>query len=349
MVYIIVLHWQDASNTINCAESILAQTGCRYQLVICDNGSATDSLQAIINWASNLPFCDTTDNYTGTGIGNNIDVNADTENRLIERSNEPSSWTEECHPAGSIVLIRTGSNLGYAGGNNVGIRYAMRQVDTEYIWMLNNDTEVAPGALSALLRKAKQNPEYGIIGSTLLYFYRPQHVQVLAGCRFSTWTTKIEPLGEGQLATVAANADEAAVETKLDYVTGAAMLVSKAFIQDVGLMAEDYFLYCEEIDWAERGRRSTKTNWQLGFARDSVVLHKVGASAETGVSAAATKYFYTSKLRFMNRFYPSRYRWVVFMVFLQGLKKLIGGELAQARIIIEVIRNFDTRAATRSN
>ena len=324
MVYIIILNWNGAADTIACAESVLALNEGSFQLVICDNASADDSVATLTQWALNLT-CDP----SSPG------------NRLAVRSNNPDSWIQEDHPTGSIVLIQTGANLGYAGGNNVGIRYALKQSHADYVWILNNDTTVTPGALSALLTKAKQNPECGIIGSTLLYFYRPQHVQVLAGCRFSTWTTQIEPLGEGQLASSAAETDEASVEAKLDYVTGAAMLVSRAFIEDVGLMNEDYFLYCEEIDWAERGRRSFKNKWRLGYARESVVMHKVGASAETGVSAAATRFFYSSKIRFMNRFYPTRHRWIYFMITLQGLKKLISGQGEQARIILQVVNRFD--------
>jgi GT2 family glycosyltransferase len=329
MVYVIVLNWNGATDTIACAESVLALEGTRLQLVICDNASADDSMVTLSQWALNLPC----DNHPGS--------------RLVTRANEPSSWRQEVHPEGSVVLIQTNGNLGYAGGNNVGIRYAMSQPDADYVWILNNDTTVTPRALSALLVKANLDPDYGIIGSTLLYFYRPLHVQVLAGCRFSTWTTQIAPLGEGKLATLASTTSEAEVEAELDYVTGAAMLVSKAFIADVGLMNEDYFLYCEEIDWAERGRRSAKRNWKLGFARESVVLHKVGASAETGVSVAATRFFYTSKIRFMKRFYPTRYPWIFLMILLQGLKKLVNGQSKQAWTIVKALVSFNERAPSR--
>ena len=329
MVYVIVLNWNGAVDTIACAESVLALKSNQFQLVICDNASADDSMAKLSEWALNLP-CD-----------------ACPGSRLISLANDAASWTQESHPEGSVVLIQTGANLGYAGGNNVGIQYAMRQADIDYVWILNNDTIVTPNALSALLAKATKDRDYGIIGSTLLYFYRPQHVQVLAGCSFSTWTTQIAPLGEGQLATVAATSSEALIEAQLDYVTGAAMLVSKTFIEDVGLMAEDYFLYCEEIDWAERGRRSSRRNWKLGFAKDSVVLHKVGASAQTGVSTSSTMFFYTSKLRYMKKFYPFRYSWIFFMVLLQGVKKLAGGQAEQSAIVFRALRKFDSKVSSR--
>ncbi len=330
MIYIIVLNWNGAADTIACAESVLALEGIRFQLVICDNASADNSMATLKQWASGLP----------PGLRET--------SRLIELSNDPASWRRETHPEGSVVLIQTGANLGYAGGNNVGIRYAMSQRNVDYVWILNNDTTVTPRALSTLISKAERDPDYGIIGSTLLYFYRPQYVQVLAGCRFSAWTTQIAPLGEGQFAVDVTNLPESekAVEAQLDYVTGAAMLIRKAFIEDVGLMAEDYFLYCEEIDWAERGRRSPNRRWKLGFASESLVLHKVGASAETGVSTSAIIFFYTSKLRYMKRFYPSRYPWVFLMIALQGIKKIFNNQPDQGRAVFHAMKTFDSRFPT---
>ena len=195
---------------------------------------------------------------------------------------------------------------------------------------------MAPNALSALAAKARSDTRYGIVGSMLLYHYRPEHVQVLGGCRFSAWTTRNTPVGWGKTATEAALTSESEVESQLDYVNGASMLVSKAYIADVGLMHEDYFLYCEEIDWAERGRRST-CRWKLGYARESIVFHKVGASAGTGNSKSSTRYFYASKIRFMKRFYPERTPVILLMVFLQAIKRLFTGGPGHALVILSVV------------
>ena len=144
-------------------------------------------------------------------------------------------------------------------------------------------------------------------------------------------------MGWGKTATEAATVAEGEVERQLDYVTGASMLVSKAFIDDVGLMEEDYFLYFEEIDWAERGRRSTAHAWKLGFARDSVVLHKVGASDGTGTSKSSTRFYYTSNIRFMNRFYPARFALTLLIVLIQAVKSLLTGGRGHALIILSVL------------
>ena len=319
MVYIIVLNWNGAADTIACAESVLALEGTPFRLVLCDNASADDSTVRLRDWAAGR---------AAEGAPQRV---------LVELPNDRVAWQHTDRPEGAIVLIQTGANLGYAGGNNVGIRYALEQGDAEFFWVLNNDTAVAPHALSALVAKARSDPSFGIIGSTLLYHYRPAHVQVLGGCTFSPWTTRIAPVGWGKTAIEAAAVSESEVEAQLDYVTGASMMVSKAFIDDVGLMEEDYFLYFEEIDWAERGRRSTVHSWKLGFARDSVVLHKVGASAGTGTSKSSTRFYYTSKIRFMKRFYPARFALTLLIILMQAVKSLLTGGRGHAFVILMVV------------
>ena len=333
MVYIILLNWNGAAVTIDCAESVLALEGTPFRLVICDNASADDSVARLREWASGR-------------VGESVSGRP----HLLELPNEPNAWQHASPAEGGVVLIQTGANRGFAGGNNVGIRYGLARGDADFFWILNNDTTVAPNALSALVAKARSDAGFGIVGSTLVYHYRPTHVQVLGGCRFSAWTTRIAPVGWGKTAAEAAVTPESEVESQLDYVTGASMLVSRTFIADVGLMQEDYFLYCEEIDWAERGRRSPTRRWKLGFARESVVFHKVGASAETGVSKASTRYFYASKIRFMKRFYPARTLVILLMVAMQGIKRLFTGGPGQAMVILSVVAHArDITAAPRQS
>ena len=74
---------------------------------------------------------------------------------------------------------------------------SLERGDADYVWVLNNDTAVSPHALISLAAKARSDPSFGIIDSTLLYHYRPEHVQVLRGRSFSSWTTRIAPVGCG--------------------------------------------------------------------------------------------------------------------------------------------------------
>jgi GT2 family glycosyltransferase len=83
-------------------------------------------------------------------------------------------WIRGAYP--EIELVETGANLGFAGGNNVGIRYALKH-GAKYAWLLNNDTLVAPNTLTEMVMIAKANPKVGAVGSVIYHLTRPNEVQ----------------------------------------------------------------------------------------------------------------------------------------------------------------------------
>ena len=205
------------------------------------------------------------------------------------------------HP--KLTLLQSGANLGFAGGNNVGLRYALAN-GAEYVWLLNNDTLLEPGALTELVAKMQREPELGLCGSTLLYEGQRDTVQALGGARYNRWLGTVRHVGQHQ--SWPQTVDEAKVEAQLDYLIGASMLVSRAFLETVGLLQDDYFLYFEELDWAARARGA----FRLGYAAKSVVYHKEGSSiggsdrAKAGKSYTADLYALKNRVRFTRRFYP---------------------------------------------
>ena len=116
----------------------------------------------------------------------------------------------------------------------------------------------------------------------------------------------------------------------MSYVTGAAMLVSRAFIENTGLMEEGYFLYFEELDWAARGR----CRFRLGYAPDSIVVHKEGASIgskASGGSPLSMFYLFRNRIRFCRRFYPWFLPTVFVFSFLDVLKLAVRCRWPQAK------------------
>lgn len=192
-------------------------------------------------------------------------------------SNDGSVALLNSYASGSpldICVLETGSNLGFAGGVNVGLREALADPSMRYVWILNNDTQVHPHALNALLQKMRADLTIGICGSTLLYLDEPQKIQAVGGCYNSWLGTTRHCLGH---ETYSAERCRAFDETTLDYVVGAAMFVPRAFLEKVGLMDERYFLYYEEIDWACQMRRK-RPDLHLAYAPDSIVYHAEGSS-----------------------------------------------------------------------
>ena len=163
-----------------------------------------------------------------------------------------------------VAIIEAPRNLGYAGGVNVCLRASP---DADAWWILNPDTRPDAAALEALVvRLTRQDCE--LVGGVL--YGADNLVQTLGG-RWRPWLARAESIGRGWPVAH----PPPAADVQLDFVSGASMLVGKAFVDRVGLMREDYFLYCEEVEWCLRGRAR---GMRLGFAADARILHDQGGT-----------------------------------------------------------------------
>jgi GT2 family glycosyltransferase len=189
------------------------------------------------------------------------------------------------HP--DVLLLESGKNLGFAGGNNIGIRHAMAH-GAEYIWLLNNDTEPTPDALSALVAKALADPHIGAVASICYYADSPSKVQAWAGARVNLW------IG------YARNTTEPHEDDWFDSLYGASLLLRTVVLQECGLLDEGFFLYLEETEFCLRLREK---GWRLAAASDSRVLHKVNASTG-GDKIVVDRYFTASGLRLLRLHSP---------------------------------------------
>jgi GT2 family glycosyltransferase len=161
-----------------------------------------------------------------------------------------------------VLLLNSGKNLGFAGGNNIGIRHALAH-GADYVWLLNNDTKAAPDALSALVVKALTDKRIGAVASICYFADKPTAVQAWAGFRVNLW------IGYGRLTIVPHEDDW------FHSLNGTSMLVARTAMEDVGLLDEGFFLYWEDTEFCLRLR---KKGWRTAAAPDSKVLHKVNAS-----------------------------------------------------------------------
>lgn len=205
-----------------------------------------------------------------------------------------------------IELLQTGGNLGFAGGNNVGIRKALADPSAQYVWLLNNDTIVTPEALDAQVQYMEQHPDVGVCGSTLCYLDSPELIQAVGG-KYNPWLGMSEHvLGHEKYSEAICSSVDS---RSLDYVVGASMFIRRDALERVGLLSEDYFLYYEEIDWATRLQRHAP-EYKIGYAPDSLVYHKEGGSTGRNDRVAKTYryfsdyFFITSRLKFARKYYP---------------------------------------------
>jgi GT2 family glycosyltransferase len=317
---VIVLNWNGWKDTVECLESVFRLNGTNFRVVVCDNASSDGSLSHIKRWAAG-------------------EVQAGCDNTELSRLSLPPypkpiecvELTRAQAESGAasydvpLVLIQAGGNLGFAGGNNVGARYALFDSSCEFFWFLNNDTVVEPDALLAMIRLMEQEPAIGLSGSLNLSYYNPAHVQAEGGKSYCRWTARVQP---PPLRTV----DELRSDpVRMDFVQGTSMLCSRVFLEQVGLMEESYFLYFEELDWAMR----MKGQFKLGYARESVVYHKEGASIGTNAnrrkrSVLADQYASRNRVLFTKRFLPWALPSVLVSVILSSAHRLLSGDFRRA-------------------
>lgn len=165
----------------------------------------------------------------------------------------------------SVCFIQSGNNLGYAGGNNVGIMHAFSQ-GADYVWLLNNDTTVDPTALTALVETAQLDPSIAFVGSKIYYHDKPNVIWCVGGAVDLTLGGKTDHPGMGQ-------EDNGQFDSISDvgYVSGCSLLASRDAIMAIGLLPEEYFLYFEETDWNIAAQRK---GYRTVLAPTSHVWHK---------------------------------------------------------------------------
>jgi GT2 family glycosyltransferase len=299
-VYILILNWNGWRDTTECLESVFRSDYSNYRVVVCDNDSGDGSFEYIKMWAEGKldPVSD-----KGHSLHDLCSPPVSKPIPFVEYDRARAEVGGDEETDFQLVLIQTGVNLGFAGGNNVGLRYILRRGDFQYVWILNNDTVVRSDALAQMVLEMRERPDAGICGSTLLYYDEPDIVQTLGGATYNRWLGSSKYIGTGRSAYEPV--DPQRVEKSLTYVTGASMLVSRKFIESIGLMDEDYFLFFEEIDWAVRGRE----RFGLTYAPKSVVYHKEGRSVGSTrdpaeKSLTADLYGIRSRLLFTRKFFP---------------------------------------------
>lgn len=334
-VAIILLNWNGWRDTLECLESCLKLDHPNVRIILCDNASTDGSVERVREWAEgSLPAP-----VEGESGRRFAQPPAAKPVRLdILSAAEAKAGVRAFEDLPVLTVIETGENGGFAAGNNVGLDYASR-CGARYHWVLNNDTVVAPEALGALVERMEQDPRIGQCGSLMAFYDQPDTLQLAGGCAYYSAFGMARRLGADSPRDAAP--DPATVERRLGFVSAASCLVSDAFLRDIGPMCEDYFFYCEEIDWALRSRG----RFRLGYAPDSHVYHKAGRSAgskgvERGRSAFSTYYLWRARRMVTGRYHRVGYPGLYAMGLAQAALCLLRGQTAQARNIARALLGF---------
>ncbi|MBS1745944.1 MAG: glycosyltransferase family 2 protein [Bacteroidetes bacterium] len=188
----------------------------------------------------------------------------------------------------SVKVIESEKNLGFAGGNNLGIKASKG----EYLFFVNNDTELTPQILNGLLEVFETHPDAGVVSPKFHYYYAPDTIEFAGYKSVNIFTGRNSMIGcrtkdNGQYDQL----------TKTNYAHGGGMMVSRKVIEDVGPMPEMYFLYYEEFDWCEQIKRK---GYNIYYQYKSLIYHKESMSVGKN-SVLKTFYINRNRILFMRR------------------------------------------------
>lgn len=310
-VAILVVNWNGWKDTLECLESVFRLAYQNFVVVLCDNASSDGSVDRFREWISTerpIAFAELTRAEAEAGGPTAVDAR--------------------------IVLVHNGANLGFAEGNNVGLRYLIGQPDIDYVWLLNNDVVVDRRALTEMVACAGAETGIGAVGATIYEYSEPDVVQAAGGGMFSRRNviprliTAPRPMREGHAAPT------------LDFISGSCMLVRLETLKTVGLVDESYFMYCEDVDLCVRLRAAGST---LVHATAARVWHK-GGSTVGHRSARHDYYTVRNTMALVRKHYPLMTPFIAaYLIYRAVLPKILRGQWSRLAAGWRGYRDFTKR------
>lgn len=299
-VAIVILNWNGWKDTIECLESIYQINYPEFNVIVVDNHSQDKSLQKIKEFTKGKIEVKSTffsHNHHSKPI-------------IIEEFNEVELETKKIGkdffnlPSNKkLILIKNDKNYGFAKGNNIGMSYALKYLNADYILLLNNDTVVDPQFLDELVIIAESNDKIGFVGPKTYFYGNKNIIQLAGGGNIS--------LKSGRCYEIAYNQEDKGEYDKnldLDFIAGSCLLCKKEAIENIGLLDPTFFMYWEDADWCFKGR---KTDYKSTYAFKSKIWHKHGTSSNNPFKIY---YYYRNRPLFIKR-YAKKEEFIHFILY----------------------------------
>ena len=233
-----------------------------------------------------------------------------------------------------VNIIRSDNNLGFAGGNNLGIKAAKGK----YIFLINNDTIIKDLDFNSIINRLESSPEIGVVCPKIKFTWGNMPIQFAGYTPLSQVTVRNKAIGFGE-----EDRGQYDIPHPTPYAHGAAMMLKREVIDKVGLMPECYFLYYEELDWSIM---ITRAGYEIWYEPACTLYHK--ESQSTGQNSPLRTYYITR-----NRLLLVKRNWKGFTKFLSYcyliilvstrdiIKNAIKGHFVQVKAIIKGICDFN--------
>jgi GT2 family glycosyltransferase len=314
---VVVVTFNSADVILDCLESLLAQHDVALRIVVVDNASQDGTLDLLYAWAvgdqayqapGDIPF----------------DLTASPKPLTLHRS-VPQTATQ----GHTITVIDTGVNGGFAAGVNHGLKALAQEAGIDRFWVLNPDGVVPPGTAAEFARFAAPEGGFALMGGRVLYLDPPDQIQIDGGTiNRRTGVTGNINLGASHPAAPVPD------PARIDFITGASVVASRAFYEAAGPMPEDYFLYYEEVDWAAR-----RGALPLLYCPGAILYHRAGTaigSPTLGRPASPFSLYFKhrARLRFMRRYFPASVPLALAYSLAKSAQLLIKGYPLEARTLL---------------
>lgn len=322
-VGVVIVNWRGSDDTILSLSALYGGPFRDFDVVVVDNASNDGSIQRIQQWSAGSVEAVLPKLLQDKILA--VPLPTDRLFRVVSGSTAAAGTVDTA----GLTVIQADKNGGFASGNNIGLRFLKKSGLYSHYWLLNNDAFPDPIALKELVEYSATHPAFGQIGSTLVFATRPRVVQALGGATYDPRTGRAHHLGAEMPLDNILSIDVSDIESRMSYVVGASILLTDEFLSSVGEMEESYFLYFEELDWAERG----KERFGLGYARNSLVYHKAGGSTQTRSQRSVLAAYFLARNRLVvtRKFFPQHIRTVRFELAIETLKSAIRGRWSEAK------------------
>jgi GT2 family glycosyltransferase len=293
-VAIVILNWNGWADTIECLESVYQNNYTNYQVVLVDNNSTDDSIQKIKDYSEGKLIVE-------SKFFNYVNYNKPIE--VFQYSTEEILSIGNSANNKQLNIIKNEVNDGFAEGNNIGIRFALKNFNPDYILLLNNDTVVNKDFLTILVEEGEKNENAGLLGPKMYYYDDPTTIWCIGGK--IDWKLArglhvgINEIDNGQY-------DE---KKSYDYINGSAVLIKREVLDDVGLLDKKFFLYFEETDLA---LRVAEIGYECLYIPGAKIWHKVSRSGG-GIKKEIGIYYITRNRWLFMKKWASKANFLIFV------------------------------------
>lgn len=330
-VYIVLLNYNNSEDSIECLESILKLQYNNFQIIIIDNSETVQHFNDLQSWARGGLIIKETQ-------FENLIYPLEEKPLSFLSSNERDFLLEESNKGDKILFVKADENKGFAAGNNLALKYILKQGESDsYIWLLNNDTVVEKNILANIISEINKDISNSkiIYGTALLEYDNPTSVQSLGGV-YHPKTGLSTHLGEGiSIEEAVLNFDE--IVKNASYPIGASLIIKYHDLESIGLLSEDYFLFYEEIDWVSRAK---KNGGSLKILPVFGIYHKQGNSTKSKINKRKTEFIDLVSMNSRITFAKKYNRKNLGIIYLSILTLTIGNRIWQRnfKIIPKILK-----------